>query len=489
MISNLKKNFIFNLIYQILTLILPLVTAPYISRTLGSDAVGRFSYTYSVAMYFSMFITLGLNNYGNRTIAANNGNKKNISKNFIEIYIMQLTMGFVVIACYIFYAVFIVKTDQTLALLQLLYVAGALFDINWFFFGLEKFKLTVTRNVIIKFLTVAGTLLLVKNTGDIYVYTIVMGGGNFLSQIVLWQFLRKEICPVKISFKGIMGHFMPNLILFIPVIAVSLYKVMDKIMLGNLSTKSQVGFYEYSEKIVNILTCLITSLGTVMLPKISYLLANGEKTQVRNYISKSIRFSAFSSSAMAFGIAAVASQFAPFFYGNEFAPCGTLIAVMASTIIFVSWANVIRTQYLIPVHEDKVYIISVMLGAVCNASINWILIPKLGALGATIGTVVAEFVVMLYQSIKVRRELPINKYFFNSLYYFGAGFVMYFIVVGVKAVLPFSLFISMCIEVLVGTVVYLLLSYFYMRKYDTELLETLLNSLVFLKIRRKNESN
>ena len=162
---------------------------------------------------------------------------------------------------------------------------------------------------------------------------------------------------------------------------------------------------------------------------------------------------------------------------------------MASTIIFVSWANVIRTQYLIPVHEDKIYIISVVLGAVCNASINWILIPKLGALGATIGTVVAEFVVMLYQSIKVRRELPINKYFFNSLYYFGAGFVMYFIVVGVKAVLPFSLFISMCIEVLVGTVVYLLLSYFYMRKYDMELLETLLNSLVFLKIRRKNESN
>ena len=223
MISNLKKNFIFNLIYQILTLILPLVTAPYISRTLGSDAVGRFSYTYSVAMYFSMFITLGLNNYGNRTIAANTGNKKNISKNFFEIYIMQLTMGLVVIACYIFYAAFIVKTDRTLALLQLLYVAGALFDINWFFFGLEKFKLTVTRNVIIKFLTVAGTLLLVKNAGDIYVYTIVMGGGNFLSQIVLWQFLRKEICPVKISFKGIIGHFVPNLILFIPVIAVSLF--------------------------------------------------------------------------------------------------------------------------------------------------------------------------------------------------------------------------------------------------------------------------
>ena len=311
-----------------------------------------------------------------------------------------------------------------------------------------------------------------------------MGGGNFLSQIILWRFLKKEIQPVKITLKGIRKHFIPNLILFIPVIAVSLYKVMDKIMLGNLSTKSQVGFYEYSEKIVNILTCLITALGTVMLPKISYLLANGEKGQVANYISKSIRFSAFSSSAMAFGIAAVASQFAPFFYGSEFSPCGILIAAMAPTIIFVSWANVIRTQYLIPIHEDKIYIISVMLGAVCNATINWFLIPRYDALGAVIGTVVAEFAVMFYQSIKARKELPVNQYLRDTLFYFAAGFIMYIAVLGIKTILPFTLFPAMCIEVVAGAAIYLPLCYLYMRKKDEELLESLLNSVAFLKIRR-----
>ena len=484
MISNLKKNFIFNLAYQILTLILPLITAPYVSRTLGSDAVGRFSYTYSVAMYFAMFITLGLNNYGNRTISASRGNKEDVSRNFIEIYFMQLFMGIIITLLYVVYALFWTDDDKVLVLLQLFYVFGAVFDINWFFFGLEKFKLTVTRNIIIKLLTVAGTLLLVKNVGDIYIYTIVMGGGNFLSQIILWRFLKKEIQPVKITLKGIRKHFIPNLILFIPVIAVSLYKVMDKIMLGNLSTKSQVGFYEYSEKIVNILTCLITALGTVMLPKISYLLANGEKGQVANYISKSIRFSAFSSSAMAFGIAAVASQFAPFFYGSEFSPCGILIAAMAPTIIFVSWANVIRTQYLIPIHEDKIYIISVMLGAVCNATINWFLIPRYDALGAVIGTVVAEFVVMFYQSIKARMELPVNQYLRDTLFYFAAGFIMYIAVLGIKMILPFTLFPAMCIEVVAGAAIYLLLCYLYMRKKDEELLESLLNSVAFLKIRR-----
>ena len=134
MISNLKKNFIFNLAYQILTLILPLITAPYVSRTLGSDAVGRFSYTYSVAMYFAMFITLGLNNYGNRTISASRGNKEDVSRNFIEIYFMQLFMGIIITLLYVVYALFWTDDDKVLVLLQLFYVFGAVFDINWFFF-------------------------------------------------------------------------------------------------------------------------------------------------------------------------------------------------------------------------------------------------------------------------------------------------------------------------------------------------------------------
>lgn len=485
MLSNVKKNFIYNLAYQVLTLILPLVTAPYISRTLGSEAVGRFSYTYSVAMYFSMFIMLGLNNYGNRTIAAIRNDKKKVSQTFLEIYAMQFFLAIIISLCYVFYVIFLLEDDKKLALLQLLYIFGSTFDINWFFFGLEKFKLTVTRNVIIKLLTVIGTLVFVNSPNDIYAYTIVMGGGNLISQVVLWKFLKNEIEPTRISWTGIRRHFIPNLILFIPVIAVSLYKVMDKIMLGNLSTKSEVGFYEYSEKIVNVLTCMITALGTVMLPKISNLLASGERNQVHAYIRKSLKFSMISSSAMAFGIAAVASQFAPFFYGKEFEPCGILIAGMAPTIIFVSWANVIRTQYLIPVKEDKIYIISVMLGAVCNASVNWMLIPHMGALGAVIGTVIAEFVVMFYQCIRVRKELPMMEYVMDSAAYLLFGVLMYFCVIMIKKFLPLNLFPSMCIEVIVGAVIYLMLCYLYMKIKDREFLDDLLNSISFIGRGRK----
>lgn len=482
MLSNVKKNFIYNLAYQILTLILPLITAPYISRTLGSEAVGRFSYTYSVAMYFSVFIMLGLNNYGNRTIAAIRNDKKKVSQVFLEIYAMQFAMAIIVSLCYIFYVLFLIVDDKKLAILQLLYVFGYIFDINWFFFGLEKFKLTVTRNVIIKLLTVICTLIFVKSPDDIYVYTIIMGGGNLISQVILWKFLKNEIELVRISWGGIRRHFISNLILFIPVIAVSLYKVMDKIMLGNLSTKSEVGFYEYSEKIVNILTCTITALGTVMLPKISNLLALGEQKQVHAYIRKSLKFSMISASAMAFGIAAVASQFAPFFYGEEFEPCGILIASMAPTIIFVSWANVIRTQYLIPLKEDKIYIISVLLGAVCNASVNWLLIPHMGAVGAVIGTVIAEFVVMFYQCARVRKELPMKEYVFDSTAYLLFGVIMYFCVIMVKKFLPLIPFFSMCIEVIVGAAIYLILCYLYMRIKDREFLDNLLNSLSFLRL-------
>ena len=152
--ESVKKNFIYNTIYQILLVILPLITAPYISRTLGANAVGVYSYTNSVAYYFILIAMLGISNYGNRTIASVRDNKEKLNEKFSSIYTLQFILFIIAIISYVVYSLFIASENNMIFLLQTFYVVSGLLDISWLFFGLEQFKLTVFRNVVIKILTV-----------------------------------------------------------------------------------------------------------------------------------------------------------------------------------------------------------------------------------------------------------------------------------------------------------------------------------------------
>ena len=375
--SNIRKNFFYNIAYQILTMILPLLTAPYISRILGTEGVGVYSYTYSVVYYFMLISMLGINNYGNRTIAKVRDNKQELNKNFWSIYSLQLINTGIMLFIYIIYLNAFNIENRNIATIQIIYLISTALDVNWFFFGLEKFKLTVTRNTIIKLLTVLSVFLFVKTKNDIWIYTVIMSVGTLISQGVMWFFLRKYIDFTKVNLKEIKKHIKPIIILFIPVIAVSLYKIMDKIMLGNITDMKQVGLYENSEKIISIITSLVTALGTVMLPRMSNLFANGEIEKGKKYITKSLEFIIIFSSALAFGIMSVADTFAPIFFGSEFTASGRIIQLLSITTIFISIANVIRTQYLIPREKDKSYIISVILGAIVNLIFNSLKINNL----------------------------------------------------------------------------------------------------------------
>ena len=424
--SNIIINFLYSSIYQILLIILPLITSPYVSRVLGAKGLGIYSYTYAIANCFALVGMLGVNNYGNRTIAAVQGNREKRSKAFWNILSLQASVTAIVATLYLCFILFICSPEyRTMATIHLITVLTSMIDINWFFFGMEKFRITVTRNIIIKLLNVTAIFLFVRKPEDVWIYTLIMTGGNFISCLVVWPFLKREVDFVRPTFHNIISHFKQTAVLFIPVIAVTLYKKMDKVMLGAMSPLNENGFYENTEKIVNIPMGLITALGTVMLPRMSNLFASGNKKETRKYLQFSMEFVCFMSCALAFGMAAVSKEFAPVFFGKEFSNINTLITMIAPTVVFISWANVIRTQYLIPLHYDRPYVISVWLGAVVNLVVNYLLIPKYGAMGAVIGTVFAEGVVMLYQTIFVRNMLPIGLYIKRGIYFIFAGAVMY----------------------------------------------------------------
>lgn len=458
--TSIKKNFLYNAFYQVLTLILPLITTPYISRVMGAERVGVYSYAYSIAYYFGMFILLGTNNYGNRTIASVRDDKKILSKTFWSIYAMQLFLGLFVSTVYLMY-VFVIAEEQMMALLQIIYLISVALDISWFFFGIEQFKLTVTRNTIIKILTVVAMLLFVKSIDDLYIYALIMVGSSLISQIFLWIFLKDHVIFQKITLCDIKKHIIPNLILFIPVIAISLYALMGKIILGNMSSMIEVGYFESANKLTVIPTMAVTALGTVMLPRISNMVSHGQHEETQKYLEKSLIISVFLSSSMALGISAVSKEFVPLFYGEGFDKCKILIPILVLSSIFVSWANVIRTQYLIPYKKDKIYIQSVFLGAIINIILNILLIPTLQSIGAAIASLSAEIIVSVFQTFKVRKELHIRSYLKKSIPFLIIGFIMYAIVIQV----PFinNAIVTIIIKVLIGGVIYISLSYILLR--------------------------
>ena len=451
--KNIKRNLVYNFSYQILAIILPLITTPYVSRVLGPTKVGEYSYSYAIAYYFVMFTMLGLNNYGNRSIASVRDNKEELSKTFCSIYVMQLITGCISLVAYIIYGIFV--SNMVMTWITLLYVISAIFDVNWFFFGMEQFKLTVTRNAFIKLFTTICIFLFVKKQEDIYLYALIMVLGILISQLILWQFLRKYIFFQKISMKEVTRHIKPNLILFIPIIAVSLYKVMDKIMLGAMTTKTEVGLYESSERIIQIPMALIQAMGTVMLPKMTNLIVNKDEKAIESYFSASIMLVMFLSSSMCFGIMGVARYFVPIYYGNGYLKCVDLFQILLPSCLFLAFANVIRTQFLIPRKKDGIYISSVIIGAIVNIVINLILIPEMASIGAAIGTLVAEIVVCVYQTFMVKKDIDVLKYAKESLVFVIPAVIMYIILVLVN--FKTSSLVNLFLHVFLGVICYLLL--------------------------------
>lgn len=453
----IKKNYIYNVVYQLLSLVLPFITIPYVSRVLGADGVGTYSYTYSVVYYFMILTLLGVENYGNRSIAKVRDDKFKTSKTFLSIYIVQLFMMIIMLFVYIIYCKFYVNQHRTIAFLQIFYILSAGFNISWFFFGLEKFKITIFRNLIIKIITLVMIFIFVKEKKDIFAYTLILSCGTFISQISLFSFLKKELIKVNITFNDIKKHITPILILFIPVLSVSLYKIMDKIMLGLIANVSDVGYYEQSERIINVPISIISALGTVMLPRSANLISNKKIIELKNNIEKSIEFVMFMAIPMSFGIIAVAEEFIPIFLGNEFLESVCILKILSITILFTSFANVIRKLYIVPMEYDKLFIVSVVIGAMINLILNMVFIPKYTSVGAAFATLIAEFLVMFVQLIALRKELNIKKYIKLTFRFFITGLVM-FVFVEIVDIFIKNNYILVFVKILVGILTYVFLN-------------------------------
>ena len=454
--KSIAKNYIYNLIYQILVLILPLITTPYLSRVLGAENIGIYSYTLSIATYFILFGSLGVAMYGQREIAYLQDDTYKRSKAFFEILLMRfITLG---ISLFIFYITFALDGQYALyyKILILEILANSL-DISWFFQGLEEFKKTVVRNTIIKLICTISIFLFVKNSNDLIIYFIIYVLSNFIGNLSLWFYLPQFIKKINISDLNIFKHIKPTILLFIPQIAIQIYTVLDKTMIGVLlKDMTEVGNYEQSQKIIKVALTVVTSLGTVVSPRIANTIANHQNDKIEDYLKNSFNFVWFLGIPIMFGVMAISYEFVPWFLGEGFEKSKLLLIVGAPLIIAIGLNNVSGIQYLIQSKQQNLFTKSVIAGAIFNFVTNLILIPIFKSVGAIITSVCAESLILIVQLVYIRKQINLKIVLNNCLKYVMSGLIM-LIAVSLLGIYMQANIMTTFLQVVVGMIIYFVL--------------------------------
>ena len=452
------KNYLYNASYQVFILIVPLITTPYLARVLGPKGVGINAYTNSIIQYFILFGSIGVSLYGNRQIAFVRDNQAKLTKTFYEIFFLRL--GMILLACLAF-GVFILWTPEykVFYLAQAVSLLAAAFDISWFFMGVENFAVTVLRNLVIRILTLISIFIFVKTTNDLAIYILILSLSLLLGNLLLFPSLSKYLG--KVSFKTLQlgKHFWPAAVLFIPQIATQIYLVLNKTMLGAMTSIQAAGYFDQSDKMIKVVLAVVTATGTVMLPHVAHAFAKGEHEKTRECLYQSFAFVTALSVPMTFGLAAVTSKFVPLFFTQQFISVVPIMMIEAVVILLIAWSNALGLQYLLPTKQNKAFTISVVVGAVVNLIVNIPLIMAYGAVGAAIATVISEVAVTGYQLWSVRKQISYRKLFTDIHKYLLAGLGMFGLVYCLDIVWAEN-WLALAGEIVIGIVFYLILLVF-----------------------------
>ncbi len=422
---SVRKNYIYRLIYEILLLVIPLVTAPYISRVLGADGVGIYSYTYSIMTYFTMFAALGTISYGEREIAQHRDDPQEYSKIFYEIELLTVMTTTVCIILWLVLVHFSTEYKYYfLGLLPLLF--STMFDITWFYTGLEKIVYMVIGSSICKIIGVVLLFTMVNDKDDLLLYCIITSCVTMFGNLSTWIFLPRFLKKVKLKSLRVWRHFKKTWIYFIPAVATSVSSVLDKTLIGVITQDSfQNGYYEQTTRVMRVVnTAVFTSVNSVMGARISYLFSQEKYEEIHRRISRSMDFILLLGFAAVFGIWGVASRFVPLFFGDGYEPVITLMCIMAPMVLIMGTSNCLGTQYFVPSGQQARSARYLIIGAVVNVLVNLCLIPIWGAVGAAISSVLAELLVLIIYMVNCNQYLTVKQLLILSWKRILAGALM-----------------------------------------------------------------
>ncbi|WP_435168684.1 flippase [Paenibacillus glycanilyticus] len=450
------KNYIYNILYQVFAMLVPVITAPYLARVLGASNQGIYSYVNSVTYIISILTLLGIYSYGNRQIAYERDNRSKMSQTFWEIMFLRLILTVVGTLIFFVFAI-LYKSYTVYFFIYYLYLLAQFIDCTWIFVGLEDMKVAVIKNAITKILSTIGIFLFVKNSNDVGVYLLILGLSVFVSNLLSFTQLRFYVDKPRIKVNNIIVHLRGSLRLFLPMVATLLYLQFGKVMIEYFTREtSQLSYYDNAEKIVTVILTLITALSTVMMPRIANEFSKGNDNKVQDYLIKSAKFSLFLAFPMTFGLIAIAKSLVPWYLGNDFLPVIYGIIIISPIIIAYSLEGVSGRQYFTATNQTRILTLAYTITAIVNLISNIILIPIWGFLGAAVATLMSSFITVVIQYIYMNRQVSMKtliRSFRNYFFYSGIMFLIVFII----SYRMSPTILTTIIQISIGAIVYLLL--------------------------------
>lgn len=459
--SKLFKNYIFNFISQILTLIVPLITTPYISRVLHDVGVGQYSYSASIITYFTLFANLGFNTYGQREIAKVRDNKQAVSKVFYEIFVLRIfTTAISVIVLYsILFSVGFGDSYNNLILILSIQVFAVIFDITYLYQGIEDFKSIAIRSVFVRLIMLIFIFVFVKKETDLEKYVLLLSLSQLLGMLIMWPKLFRLVTKVNIKEFELKKHIMPTILIFLPSLAVTVYSVFDKTMIGLLAKNPDYenGCYEQAYKINSVALLFITVVSPIFVPRNAAELSKGNDDQIRKNMYFVSNYTWMLGLAMITGFIVLASNLSSWFLGDGFESAPVLMIIMSVRFVSSGFSELFGSQYFIVKGKEKYVTISAITAAVINLVLNYILIPNYGAVGAAIATAISEIFITIVQGIFIYKDgiISIRKILFMSWRYIVASVVMFIPIYFMQQNMGYSIWTFLLITA-VGAIVYFL---------------------------------
>ncbi len=464
------ENFIYNIIYQVLILILPFITIPYISRIFSPEQIGSYSITYSVVQMFSILGMFAIGSYGSREIALYRDNKEKLSIKYNEIRFLQRIM--IIISTVLYLLLYVLRSSSKiryLYLLQSLNLVACFFDISWLYIGIENFKKTITRNLIVKIMSLIFILLIIKNETDLYKYVLIMAISNLLGNLSMWINKRELINNCKLNNYNFFENFKLSLSLLIPQIFFQLYTSFDRSILGLVTSTTEVGMFDQSQKIIRMSVGIVTALGIVMLPRISNMISkNTNKSEINTLLTKSLDLTLFISVGITFGIFSIADNFVPWFYGYAYLEVANLLKISSIVCLLTALGSFFSNQYAIPINNKKAYMYPLIIAGVISVILNLFLGRYFGALGSCITIVLVELIGLLLRMYYLKSDLKYKDLFKNCKLFIVSGVIMVLSINVIDLVLKLKPnAVTTIIEILFGGSVYCIVLICVNKEYHT----------------------
>ena len=454
--NKVGKNLIYQSSYQVLKILMPLITVPIVSHALGASGIGTYAYSNSITQYFVLITSLGLPLYGTREIARAEDNKIELSQKFWTLEGFSLILTGIVLVLY-FIVGYTFKFGSIFYIQSLLVLAAGL-DVSWFFMGREDFKKLSLVNFSIQLISFLFIVTQINSSKDLIKYAVILTLTTAVGSAVMWILLKGKLVFIKPQGIEMWEALKGSAVLFVPQVAVVIYTNLNKTVLGTMRDSAEVGVFSNAVLITSVFVTLISSIDTVLMPHATKLFNKKKHDEGYSMIQNVLNFEIFFTIAIAAGIIAISKKLIPWFFGSTFNGMWIVLSILSILVIVIPGGMTISRQFLIPLNRIKEYNRSVYFGAFVSIFLNLLLIPVMGVIGAAIVSVTAEAMIWIIRVIdfwkKTGLTYSIRQVLLNT---FSALIMIMIITIVTNSFSPSML--TTIIQTVIGIVVYMVMTF------------------------------